>query len=126
MSIAGSPKLGLCWQQSCYIFTSMDRRSGKGVTPKLKARRAGRPRIHAEPWAKVSVVLFERQVIHLDRVTEKVRQRGNKITRACLIRGLIDGVLASGIDLCHHPSEAAVRDHLAARLRERSSTSLRN
>ena len=31
----------------------------------------GRPPIHHESWSKISVVLFDRQVVHLDRVASK-------------------------------------------------------
>ena len=81
----------------------------------------GRPRVHTETWNKVSVVLFERQLRHLDRLANKARRRGHKsVTRASLIRGLIDGVLSGGIDLSRHPSEAHLRDDIAARLRAAS------
>lgn len=85
-----------------------------------KARTAGpgRPKVHAEAWSKVSVVLFTRQVTHLDRLARKARQRGhNGVTRACLIRGVIDGVLQSGLDLSTHPSEAMLREDVTRRLK---------
>jgi hypothetical protein len=63
-------------------------------------------------------VLFDRQVHHLDRLAGKSRQRGHtSINRASLIRGLIDGMLMSGIDLSVHATEAAVREDIARRLR---------
>jgi hypothetical protein len=66
-------------------------------------------------------VLFERQLQHLDRLASKARRRGHKsINRAALIRGLIDGMLLSGIDLSRHSSEAHVREDVAARLRRSS------
>ncbi len=81
-----------------------------------KARR-GRPRVHREAWAKVSVVLFERQVKRLDRLTREVRRKsGRAMTRAEIIRALIDGLILSGIELTDHGSEAALRSHIAGRL----------
>jgi hypothetical protein len=69
--------------------------------------------VHAEAWLKVSVVLFARQVVHLDRVAKKSHQRGHKaITRAGLIRGVLDGMLNTGMDLSVHESEAALRNHI--------------
>jgi hypothetical protein len=63
-------------------------------------------------------VLFERQIQHLDRISRKARRHGHKsITRACLIRGLIDGMIKSGIDLSAHRSELQVIEDLATRLR---------
>jgi hypothetical protein len=83
-----------------------------------KAQGPGRPKVHAEAWTKVSVVLFARQIAHLDRLTRKARRRGHKgVTRAFLIRAVIDGVLASGLDLCAHASEAALREDVARRLK---------
>jgi hypothetical protein len=78
----------------------------------------GRPKVHQEAWAKVSVVLFARQVSHLDRLATRARRRGDKgVTRACLIRGVIDGVLRSGFDLASHSSERTIRDDIARRLK---------
>jgi hypothetical protein len=89
--------------------------------PVSKSPGPGRPRVHDEAWAKVSVVLFERQVQHLDRLTNKARRRGHKsINRAWIIRGLIDGMLMSGIDLSRHSSEADLRQDVANRLRKSS------
>jgi hypothetical protein len=84
----------------------------KGITPG-----PGRPRVHDEAWVKVSVVLFARQVSRLDRVSRKCRQRGHKsMTRAGLIRGMIDAILNSDIDLSEHASEVDLRDHIIKRM----------
>jgi hypothetical protein len=92
----------------------------RGKTPvHLKARR-GRPPVHQEAWAKVSVVLFERQVASLDRLTHTVRKKiGKTMTRAEIIRALIDGLIASRIDITKHASEATLREHVVGRLTER-------
>jgi hypothetical protein len=87
--------------------------------PRTKGRTPGpgRPPVHAEPWVKVSVVLFARQVSHLDRAADRSRQRGHKaVTRAGLIRGVLDGMLNTGMDLSIHATEAALRDHITKRL----------
>jgi hypothetical protein len=82
--------------------------------------RRGRPRVHQEAWAKVSVVLFERQVARLDGLTQNVRRKiGKTMTRAEIIRALIDGLIASGIDMTDHASEAALRAHVSRRLTTR-------
>src|SRR5437667_4640523 len=84
--------------------------------PHSKAPR-GRPRVHRESWAKVSVVLFERQIAHLDRLTTDVRRKSGKtMTRAEIIRALIDGFISSGMDGTAHTSEATLRAHVAQRL----------
>ena len=87
-------------------------RERKGTT---KPR--GRPPSHQETWSKVSVVLFDRQVIHLDRLATDIRGKSGKVlNRAGLIRALIDGLIDSGLDITTSPSETAVRAQVARRL----------
>ena len=60
----------------------------------------GRPPVHHESWSKVSVVLFDRQVVHLDRLAADARERaGRVLNRAEIIRALIDGLIDSGMDV---------------------------
>jgi hypothetical protein len=78
----------------------------------------GRPAIHDDKWSKVSVVLFDRQIVRLDDVVNAIRRRtGAALTRASLIRALIDGVLDSEFDLLTISSEGDLRQQLAKRLR---------
>ena len=92
------------------------RRPRRAPAPDKQGR--GRPKIHFEKWAKVSVVLFDRQVRQLDQLSRDAHRHGHKsINRACLIRGLIDGMIRSGIDLSVHPTERHVSEDVAARLR---------
>ena len=80
--------------------------------------------MHREAWAKVSVVLFERQVASLDRLTQNVRKKiGKTMTRAEIIRALIDGLIASRIDITQHASEATLRAHVVGRLTGRQPAS---
>jgi hypothetical protein len=80
---------------------------------RVKAPR-GRPRVHTEAWAKVSVVLFERQVLHLDRLATDIRRaNGRAMNRAEIIRALIDGVINSGLDMSEHGTEAGLRAYIA-------------
>ena len=78
--------------------------------------------MHQETWSKVSVVLFDRQVLHLDRlaVTNRGKDvRGKKtkpLNRAEIIRALIDGLLDSGMDITGSVSEADLRARVARRL----------
>jgi hypothetical protein len=77
----------------------------------------GRPPVHQETWSKVSVVLFDRQIHHLDRMATGVKgANGKTMNRAEIIRALIDGMLESGLDLKGAPSEAALRAKVARRL----------
>jgi hypothetical protein len=65
----------------------------------------------------VSVVLFDRQIIHLDRVGTDMRGRSGKVlNRAEIIRALIDGVLDSGMDITGAGSEADLRARVTRRL----------
>src|SRR4029453_18689667 len=52
----------------------------------------GRPPVHNETWSKVSVVLFDRQILHLDRLTREIRSKtGKLLNRAEIIRALFAG-----------------------------------
>ena len=79
-------------------------------------RRPGRPPTHAESWTKVTVVLFDRQIAYLDGVVQSIRTRsGTTISRAQLIRALVDAAYEAQIDLGVGGSEAELREALAAR-----------
>src|ERR671923_824541 len=82
----------------------------------IKAGR-GRPPVHQEAWSKVSVVLFDRQIVHLDRLSTDIRGRSGKVlNRAEIIRALIDGLIDSGMDITSTASEADLRARVARRL----------
>src|SRR5438270_2675592 len=77
----------------------------------------GRPPVHQETWSKVSVVLFDRQILHLDRLATDIRGRSGKaLNRAEIIRALIDGLIDSGMDVTGTDSEADLRARVARRL----------
>jgi hypothetical protein len=84
------------------------------------ARKAGpgRPPVHHETWSKVSVVLFDRQIDHLDRLAARRRggRSGKILNRAEIIRALIDALIDSGMDVAASASEADLRARLARRL----------
>ena len=46
-------------------------------------RRPGRPPVHEEAWTKVTVVLFNRQIVFLDRLAANIRAQSG----AALIGG---------------------------------------
>ena len=90
---------------------------------KLKAGavRRGRPSIHSEAWSKVSVVLMDRQIARLDSVVASSRRtHGNAITRAALIRAVVDGVMRGGVDLAAARSEGELVSRLIKRLQKRT------
>jgi hypothetical protein len=73
--------------------------------------------VHQETWSKVSVVLFDRQIVHLDRLALDIRGKSGKaINRAEIIRALIDGLIESGMDITASGSEADLRARVARRL----------
>jgi hypothetical protein len=85
--------------------------------PGLGKRRGRRPS-HAERWTKVTVVLMDRQIVFLDRLVADIRAaNGAIISRANLIRALIDALAGSDLDLTCSRSETDLIKVLAARLR---------
>src|ERR671914_2941428 len=81
-----------------------------------KARR-GRPAVHDDEWSKVSVVLFDRQIVPLDSLVNDIRRKtGNALNRAAIIRALIDGVLDSGLEVTTIESETDLRHKVAKSL----------
>jgi len=65
----------------------------------------------------VSVVLFDRQILHLDQLTSRIRgNNGKLLNRAEIIRALIDGLIDSGMDITGSGSEADLRARVAHRL----------
>jgi hypothetical protein len=80
--------------------------------------RRGRPPVHSEAWSKVSVVLFDRQIVQLDRLTTEMRRRtGTLVHRAALIRAVLDGVFDSKFKVATAVSERELRARIAQRLR---------
>lgn len=80
-------------------------------------RRPGRPPIHDEEWTKVTVVLFNRQIVFLDRLAANIRARsGVAISRAQLIRAVLDAFAEADIDLTLSRSEAELKKAILARL----------
>jgi hypothetical protein len=87
------------------------RRSG-GAT-----RKPGRPPVHDEAWTKVTVVLFNRQIVFLDRLAANIRAHsGAAISRAQLIRALLDAVADADVDLTTAMSETDLKATILARL----------
>ena len=89
-------------------------------TAPSRARR-GRPLIHSEAWSKVSVVLMDRQIVRLDRLVSEIhRATGAILTRAGVIRALVDGVVGNGFDVTSVTSEFDLRDRIASRFKRRA------
>jgi hypothetical protein len=85
--------------------------------PPTGKRRPGRPPVHDEAWTKVTVVLFNRQIVFLDRLAANIRaQSGAAISRAQLIRAVVDAIADADIDLTTATSEADLKATILARL----------
>lgn len=66
------------------------------------------------------MVLFDRQVARLDAFgTGKRRWKGKPLSRAEIIRALVDAVIESGLEVTNATSEADLRGLVAQRLRSR-------
>lgn len=73
--------------------------------------------MHKEAWSKVTVVLFNRQVVNLDRLIADIRsETGAIVSRTLLIRSLIDALLLSGLNITDCRTEADLRERLVDRL----------
>lgn len=82
-----------------------------------RKRGPGRPPIHDEAWTKVTVVLFNRQIVFLDRLAANIRaQSGAAISRAQLIRAFVDAIGEGEIDLTTARSEQELKATLMARV----------
>ena len=80
-------------------------------------RGPGRPPVHEEAWTKVTVVLFDRQIEFLDKIAANIRaQSGAAISRAQLIRALVDATSDADIDLTASRSEADLKATILSRL----------
>jgi hypothetical protein len=65
----------------------------------------------------VTVVLFNRQIVFLDRLAANIRaQSGAAISRAQLIRALLDAVTDADVDLTAATSETDLKTIILARL----------
>lgn len=76
------------------IFTkTTGKRADIGV--EVPERIKGRP-VTAEQYQKATVVLYERQILFLDKVALVIRERtGQAVSRAELIRAIVDKVAGS-------------------------------
>jgi hypothetical protein len=93
------------------IFTPTDRPTKDAPTPG-----PGRP-TKSEDWSKVTVVLYDRQTLFLDRLALDIRANsGASVSRAEIIRALVDVLEDGGLDLTAVTSEADLKAAIAAGL----------
>jgi len=73
--------------------------------------------VHREAWTRVSIILFERQVLALDRLTTSIRSKtGAALTRAEVIRALLDSLHQSRLDVTTVASGADLKRLLVQKL----------
>ena len=76
----------------------------EGTIPRMRKRDQAPPVPAGETWSKITVVLLDRHVAYLDRIAVDIRlQRGIAISRAELIRGLIEATSRTGVELSDAP-----------------------
>ena len=81
------------------------------------SRRRGRPRVHRDRWTKISVVLFNRQLVFLRRFAGAIqRTTGKSLNRAQIIRALIDALRDCRSKLTAAQSEADLARTLTRKL----------
>ena len=91
-------------------------RATRRTVARPRAKR-GRPRTHREAWTKVSVVMFERQVLEIDQLTAAIRAKtGANLTRAEIIRALLDALNESRLDVTTVVSGAQLKRLLSQKL----------
>ena len=94
----------------------MATRATRRTIARPRAKR-GRPRTHREAWTKVSVVMFERQVLEIDQLTAAIRAKtGANLTRAEIIRALLDALNESRLDVTTVVSGAQLKRLLSQKL----------
>lgn len=95
--------------------------AGVSLSPATKSSNRGRPIVHTEPWAKITVVLLDRHVAYLDRLAIDIRlKHGKAISRAEIIRALIEAAAQSGVDLSQAASSDQLVDLLAGPSKRKS------
>ena len=82
-----------------------------GQAPESSEGWSGRPSVHSEVWSKVTVVLLNRQIVYLDRLSADIRATsGAVIKRAEMIRALIDCLAEAKIDPSKIHSEDGLKN----------------
>ena len=80
-------------------------------------KRSGRPPL-ASDHAKASLTLRLKNILWLDRLCTDIREKtGGLMDRGSLLRGLIDAIQISGIDLSHCYTEKQVTETWAKKLK---------
>ena len=95
------------------MIPMVDRKAREAELPQGESglRAVGRPTVHVEAYSKATVVLLNRQIVYLDRLSADIRAAsGTVVKRAEIIRALIDALSDLGLDLRDVRSEADLRE----------------
>jgi len=85
----------------------------------------GRPVSHLEGWSRVTIVLMNRQIVYLDRLSADIRAHsGAVMKRTEIIRALIDSLAESELDLTSVQSEEDLRRLLRRETAEPSAVAV--
>lgn len=97
----------------------------KSAKRQPETKRTGRPQKHERPPTKFTLVLSDRHIAFMHRLTADVRERvGATLQGAELLRAFLDGLADSGLDLTAaldltnpQEREAKLRAFFASRLK---------
>ena len=100
------------------IFTRTTATAKQAVEKPTDGKK-GRPPVHDEAWTKATIVLFKRQILYLDQLALDIRAAtGSSISRAEIIRALIDALEISQVDLTKATSEVEMKAILIENLKK--------
>ncbi len=91
--------------------------TAKVLKEETPSPRVGRPPVHSEGWKKVTVVLLHRQIASLDRLSSDIMLKtGAVVKRAEIIRGVVEALCDSKLDVTTATSEAEIKGAVIEKL----------
>ena len=91
-----------------------------------KVGAVGRPVVHNERWSRATLILMDRQIVFLDRLSSDIRARSGAVVRRTeILRALINALASSGIEASGVRSEGELRELLLQRLAPLASHDVR-
>lgn len=80
-------------------------------------RGPGRPVALDEPWRKITLVTFDRQIAQLDEIRVGIRRKtGAAVKRAEIYRAAVDALIEAGVDLTGARNENDLKSIIARKL----------
>ena len=85
-----------------------------GLRPGRTRPHWGRPTALAEQWTRVAMILYDRQIVFLDRLITDIRaSTGVVVKRTDIVRALIDGLIDAKVDLTSARDASDIRDFIS-------------